>query len=735
MLQRQRISVIKRCQHAIGGNRVLSSSTICNDNDIITTAAAIRTLSLYSTSTLQQNYYIGHTSSLQYVISRRIHKRQYHYHKPNNIINNCNANQLRQFSSTIGYGTHHGGRGRGNDRGRHSTNNNYRIPMMKEFNTLDDAIVPYYDNLEILTPRNLSAFWSAVPRLLRYQQHQERGVKLVPQLEAIFLKTADQIHSYGPRYLVATTLGFAKIIQALQRNKRRYGSGSYEEYLHSILIGQRDAVFSFLARTAVNKLHLFKPRLLKDVAYAYALLEYVPILHDGSTLFDHIAEKSIPKLEKFNPQELANIIWSYAKAVSHPKLYEKVGDHIITRQQLNDFAPQALSNIVWAYAKAGVSYPDLFTRIGDHIVMLDQLNDFKPQELANIIWAYVKANVPHPNVFNKVADHIVLLDNLDDYNAQSLANIVWAFERANVHHHELYGRVGDHIVALDDHLNKFQPQNLSNILIAYVKAGISHPDLFNKVADHIIIRQQLNDFNSQALANTIWSYTKAEVSHPCLFNKLANHIVSFGNINDFTPQDLSTIVYAYAKAEVSHPELFDNVGDHIVTLEHMNDFSPQNLANIVYAYAKAEVPHLDLFDKVADHIVSLDNLNGYNEQEISNTVWAYHRAGVIRQDLNDKLIGVAMDRKFSTKRLETLNHWASEEYKNIEVAAQDDDNNDVDSKDGEEDAADDDADASIPEDLSLLTVVQLKDRLRDIGLRVSGRKQDLIDRLNDHFQK
>jgi len=118
--------------------------------------------------------------------------------------------------------------------------------MMKDCRTLDDAIVPYYHNLETLTPRNLSAFWAAVPRLLRYQ---ERGVTLVPQLEAIFLKTADQIHSYGPIYLTTTTLGFAKTIQTLQRSKRGYGKGSYEGYLHGILIRQRDAVFSFLART------------------------------------------------------------------------------------------------------------------------------------------------------------------------------------------------------------------------------------------------------------------------------------------------------------------------------------------------------------------------------------------------------------------------------------------------------------------------------------------------------
>ena len=40
---------------------------------------------------------------------------------------------------------------------------------------------------------------------------------------------------------------------------------------------------------------------------------------------------------------------------------------------------------------------------------------------------------------------------------------------------------------------------------------------------------------------------------------------------------------------------------------------------------------------------------------------------------------------------------------------------------------------STPEDLSLLTVVQLKDRLRNLGLRVGGRKHELISRLNDHF--
>ena len=37
------------------------------------------------------------------------------------------------------------------------------------------------------------------------------------------------------------------------------------------------------------------------------------------------------------------------------------------------------------------------------------------------------------------------------------------------------------------------------------------------------------------------------------------------------------------------------------------------------------------------------------------------------------------------------------------------------------------------EDLSILTVAQLKDRLRELNLKVGGRKQELIDRLNSHL--
>ena len=108
------------------------------------------------------------------------------------------------------------------------------------------------------------------------------------------------------------------------------------------------------------------------------------------------------------------------------------------------------------------------------------------------------------------------------------------------------------------------------------------------------------------------------------------------------------------------------------------------------------------------------------------------------------------------KRLKILNRWMSEEEgtqikkddeqseqdedENGSVVVVEDDNEENNMEDGgiedqeEEEEEDKDNTASIPEELSLLTVVQLKERLRGLGLPVSGRKQELIDRLNDYFK-
>ena len=168
LLRQQSISVIKRWQHTIRGSRVLTSSAaICSGNDILS-AAAIRPLSLYSTSTLQ-NYIdalsLQQGQCISMIKQAHIHPQHYQRHISNSLIHNYDTNnQLRWFTSG-GRHLHHGGRGRGNDRGRGHQSRN-RIPMMKDCRTLDDAIEVCYNNLEILTPRNLSAFWAAVTTII-----------------------------------------------------------------------------------------------------------------------------------------------------------------------------------------------------------------------------------------------------------------------------------------------------------------------------------------------------------------------------------------------------------------------------------------------------------------------------------------------------------------------------------------------------------------------------------------
>ena len=50
----------------------------------------------------------------------------------------------------------------------------------------------------------------------------------------------------------------------------------------------------------------------------------------------------------------------------------------------------------------------------------------------------------------------------------------------------------------------------------------------------------------------------------------------------------------------------------------------------------------------------------------------------------------------------------------------------------EVDSNSDESDDDVAEDLSKFTVVQLKEMLREASLPVSGKKQELIDRLNDN---
>ncbi len=62
------------------------------------------------------------------------------------------------------------------------------------------------------------------------------------------------------------------------------------------------------------RLDQFDARCLSNLAYAFALIEYVPEFDDESDLFHHIAMEAVEVelTKEAKPQEISNIVWVYA---------------------------------------------------------------------------------------------------------------------------------------------------------------------------------------------------------------------------------------------------------------------------------------------------------------------------------------------------------------------------------------------------------------------------------------
>ncbi|KAL7450816.1 hypothetical protein ACHAWC_002664 [Mediolabrus comicus] len=418
----------------------------------------------------------------------------------------------------------------------------------------------------------------------------------------------------------------AKIVQILlKRAGRRRGEDAHRIILRELLLEKDNKtanreLFQFIAEKSMDILYEFDARHISNLAYAYALIEYVP-------------------------------------QISHPHLFEAMGDQVVAQDHLRDFRPQALSNIVWAYATAGVSHPILFEKVTNHIVELKSLDRFThPQDLSNIVWAYATAGDSHPILFEKIANHIVGLKSLDRFtHPQDVSNTAWAYATARVKHPKLFEKLANHVVRLD-HLRDFRPQALSNIVWAYATAGVNHLHLFEKLANHIIAHDHLREFSPQNLSNIVWAYATAGVNHPKLFEKMANYIVQLDHLIKFKPQELSNTVWAYATAQVSHPKMFQQVAK--AAIQHKEEFISQHVANLLWSYATLGINDKQLFSSFVPTAVQL--IDSYNNQGLANVAWAYAVADVDAPTLfNDRFIDKCLEKKdgFSLVDLSQLHQW------------------------------------------------------------------------------
>eukprot|EP00985_Skeletonema_marinoi_P017415 scaffold9535_cov160-Skeletonema_marinoi.AAC.9 len=432
-------------------------------------------------------------------------------------------------------------------------NNNHTIPELSQI---------AYTNLAAMTPAATAAFWNKVSKKMsgrnapnpRLPSHHE---ELGDHLNQIFEHTTRTLSLFGSIDLSQTIYSMAIIANVLRKHGGRRRGDDIIDMLSSLLLNHdktpNKELFRSFAIASRDKLYNFDARSLSNIAYAYALIKYVPEFDDESDLFDHVATQASQRSAEFNAQDVSNMMWAYA-TVGKPNalLFEAMGDQVVAREHLGEFDPQAISNTAWAYAKAGVSDASLFEKMADHVARLD-LYGFEPQALSNIVWACAKAVVSHPKLFERVANHIVSFGNLSRFDPQALSNTVWAYAKAGFNHPELFEKVANHIVA-SDKMDRFDPQNLSSTIRAYATAQVPHLKLFKKVADAAI--RSKGEFDSQAVANLLWAYATMGDINKQLFLSFASTAAKL--IDSYNNQELANVAWAYAVADVDAPSLFNH---------------------------------------------------------------------------------------------------------------------------------------------------------------------------------
>ena len=440
---------------------------------------------------------------------------------------------------------------------------------------------------------------------------------------------------------------------------------------------------------------------------------------------------------------------------ANPEVWRELAKAAVPR--LGDFKSQELTNTVWAFATAGVPAPTLFATVAKAAV--PRLGDFTPQNLANTAWAFATAGVPAPTLFAAVANEAA--PRLRDFTPQALANTAWAFATAGVPAPPLFAAVAKAAVP---RLGDFTPQNLSNTAWAFATAGVPAPTLFSAVANEAAPR--LGEFKSQALANTVWAFATAGVPAPKLFAAVAKEAAP--RLGDFAPQELAKTAWAFAVADVLAPQLFGPefaARCEALPLDHENLsqlhqwqlwLAERGLASPLSApfsdrCRNAFVSGGVHVSKLQREVVSSLSRLGLSVEEEVLTESGYSLDAVIEHgdarivvEVNGPSHFIGQDPSGATllKRRQLRSFgWAllSVPYWEWDALGGGPERQGAYLQDAlarealpaaQSGSAPPTPSASEPAgDLCALTVPQLKERLREKGLRVSGRKAELIDRL------
>ena len=319
---------------------------------------------------------------------------------------------------------------------------------LRKYTTIVELVLTTCDSLHAMSPRDMSTFWMSRSKLFQNRggrpprtNNNHRHGQINEQLDMILVKTMENIGGYNCKDLATTALGMAKIVKQVghRQSGKKDPTDSLNQVLHDLLIGidsrKKNFIFNEIATSSIPIVHTFDPRHLSNYIYAHGLVEFVPNIGRGRTLFDVLALEAISKLRRFNSQNLSNMLWAYAKVgSSNSSLFKATEDSIVSLHDLVDFWPQALSNIAWAVATAGESHPQLFQKLAVHIVSLKVLSGLNSQDLANIALAYATSGEFHYRVVKHFAGQMVSLKDFNVFISRNLSNIMWSFTTSERSH-------------------------------------------------------------------------------------------------------------------------------------------------------------------------------------------------------------------------------------------------------------------------------------------------------------
>eukprot|EP00986_Skeletonema_menzelii_P000871 scaffold248_cov112-Skeletonema_menzelii.AAC.2 len=231
-------------------------------------------------------------------------------------------------------------------------------PRFSDNSTIDELIQLGQDNLDVMSPMATATQWNKISRQMSKRDgrnHNQHGARKgdsgqnARKIDDIFQHTIDRLGEFNMMELSQTIFSLSKIAAALRKQRNSRGEADYRRVLRELLqkknMTPNEDVFKFFADASMGKLNQFDARGLSNLAYAYALIRYVPKFDDGSDLFDRIATEAVDVKGYFIAQGISNMVWAYATVNKpHGVFFEAMGDQIVSLQHLKEFNPQALSN-------------------------------------------------------------------------------------------------------------------------------------------------------------------------------------------------------------------------------------------------------------------------------------------------------------------------------------------------------------------------------------------------------